>query len=173
MHYSANDVVNRVAIAVGKAGLLEEEGYLFRSYDHTLQNRHGNLKPRNPGYASTTSIVDVARATSAAPSFFREVYILNPGGQSSRYMDGGVLHNNPSQLAWNEVCEWQIGVSEAMPRLTSADAIGCFVSIGCGRTRWQIFGNEGEPAIATYRRMGGAPRKMITDPVCLQPGDEN
>ena len=174
-HYLLNktyDTCTSVAIGVRKRKVFDEEGYLFRSYDHIWnRNRHRD-RPRNPGPACQASIVDVSRATSAAPSFFKEVCIaenkLNPDARTgySRFMDGAVLHNNPSDLAWQEVCAWQIGVYDIEPRFTSpSNAIGCFVSIGCGRTQWQIFGNEGEQPLTKYRRMSGAPQKMITDTV--------
>ncbi|KAI9765320.1 MAG: hypothetical protein M1840_007519 [Geoglossum simile] len=154
-----------VAVATKHADSCPEP-HLFRSYDHERGDRHRGLAINNSGKACEASIVQVVRATSAAPGFFKVVKIANdkiqPGVQDercSRFMDGGVLYNNPSDLAWNEVCAWQIGVSGR----STGDAIGCFVSIGCGRSKWQIFGNKGEIPLLKYIRMIRAPRKMVID----------
>lgn len=48
--------------------------------------------------ASKCAIWQAARATSAAPSFFKEMYIENPC-LGVNYVDGGLGHNNPSQVA--------------------------------------------------------------------------
>src|SRR5437667_6244003 len=50
------------------------------------------------GYnANKCSIWQAARRTSAAPSFFRKMFVdvPAPGGW---YIDGGLRHNNPTQL---------------------------------------------------------------------------
>ena len=122
------------------------------------------------------SIVDVALATSAAPAIFKVVKIASekvppnvppaqdrPVPRYQRFMDGGVLANNPSDLAFNEVIAWQIAISDTSK--SAADAIGCFVSIGCGKRKWQIFGNPGEISLLKYLRMRAAPKSMVTDTV--------
>jgi hypothetical protein len=126
--------------------------------------------------ASEVSIVDVALATSAAPAIFKVVKIPSekvppnapqaqdrPGPRYQRFMDGGVLANNPSDFALNEVIAWQIAHPDRCK--STADAIGCFVSIGCGKSRWQIFGNPGEISLLKYLRMRAAPKDMVTDTV--------
>jgi hypothetical protein len=72
---------------------------LFRSY-------------RIPGNsASNCAIWQAARATSAAPTFFKAMEIQdpdddNPGeGPQITYVDGGLGHNNPAQLARQEARE--------------------------------------------------------------------
>jgi len=149
------------------------EPYLFRSYDHILSPIHVelHLDIDNPGVASEVSIVDVALATSAAPAIFKVVKIpsekvlpnVPPVPPHQRFMDGGILANNPSDFAINEVTAWQM--ADPNRCRSTADAIGCFVSIGCGKSKWQIFGNPGEISVLKYLRMRAAPKDIITDTV--------
>lgn len=78
---------------------------LMRTYD--------NL-PSFEAFPST--IWQVARATSAAPTFFMPVVI-----NGVQYADGGVGYNNPAELALDEA-----------DKIWPGRPIGCFVSIGTG-----------------------------------------
>lgn len=49
--------------------------------------------------ATTCTIVEAIRATSAAPTYFKSKTFGTP---PTKYQDGGMGHNNPSQLAANE-----------------------------------------------------------------------
>ena len=51
--------------------------------------------------SSRCAIWQAARATSAAPSFFKEMYIDNPL-PGINYVDGGLGHNNPAEVALEE-----------------------------------------------------------------------
>lgn len=62
-------------------------------------------------------IWEAARATSAAPTFFRRIEI----GRRQPFIDGGLGRNNPSLL-----------VLEEAKKLFGARQIGCLVSIGTG-----------------------------------------
>jgi predicted acylesterase/phospholipase RssA len=84
---------------------------VFRSYSGE------GLRP------SKCAIWQAARATSAAPSFFKEMYIDTPR-PGVNYVDGGLGHNNPSQLALNEA-----------GRIWPECKHFCIVSIGTGRQR--------------------------------------
>lgn len=84
---------------------------LFRSY---------GCEGFNP---NKCAIWQAARCTSAAPSFFRSMFVdvPAPGGW---YVDGGLCHNNPSQLTLDEARRiWPI-----IKRF-------CLVSIGTGRQK--------------------------------------
>ena len=84
---------------------------LFRSY-------------RCEGYnANKCPIWQAARCTSAAPSFFKSMFVdvPAPGGW---YIDGGLRHNNPSQLALDEA-----------HRIWPTVKRFCLVSIGTGRQK--------------------------------------
>ncbi|XP_006461642.1 hypothetical protein AGABI2DRAFT_151295 [Agaricus bisporus var. bisporus H97] len=78
---------------------------LFRTYQSS--ETHSNCK-----------IWEAARATSAAPTFFKRVII----GRDQPFIDGGLGRNNPSQV-----------VLEEANVLFGARQIGCLVSIGTGQ----------------------------------------
>ena len=84
---------------------------LFRSYTCEGYN------------ANKCAIWQAARCTSAAPSFFKSMFIdvPAPGGW---YIDGGLRHNNPSQLARDEA-----------HRIWPTVKRFCLVSIGTGRQK--------------------------------------
>ncbi|KAF7763958.1 hypothetical protein Agabi119p4_8495 [Agaricus bisporus var. burnettii] len=78
---------------------------LFRTY----QSRETHLDCK---------IWEAARATSAAPTFFKRIII----GRDQPFIDGGLGRNNPSQV-----------VLEEANALFGARQIGCLVSIGTGQ----------------------------------------
>ncbi|KAF7761692.1 hypothetical protein Agabi119p4_9684 [Agaricus bisporus var. burnettii] len=78
---------------------------LFRTYQSS--ETHSNCK-----------IWEAARATSAAPTFFKRVII----GRDQPFIDGGLGRNNPSQVVLAEA-----------NALFGARQIGCLVSIGTGQ----------------------------------------
>lgn len=85
--------------------------YLFRSY---------KCPGSNP---DKCAIWEAGRATSAAPTFFKPMFIPIPS-PGFYYVDGGVLNNNPSQIALDEAGKIWPDVSHF-----------CLVSIGAGRQR--------------------------------------
>jgi hypothetical protein len=92
-----------------------ERVYLFRTYSQD------NPLAKNPGPAHTHKVWEVARATSAAPTFFQPIRLNNKD-----YSDGGVGNNNPAQLMLDEV------IYKAGEESLSA-ALGVLVSIGAGQ----------------------------------------
>ncbi|XP_006463724.1 hypothetical protein AGABI2DRAFT_225647, partial [Agaricus bisporus var. bisporus H97] len=78
---------------------------LFRTYQSN--ETHSNCK-----------IWEAARATSAAPTFFKRIII----GRDQPFIDGGLGRNNPSQVVLAEA-----------NALFGARQIGCLVSIGTGQ----------------------------------------
>ncbi|KAG8668259.1 hypothetical protein FPOAC1_007637 [Fusarium poae] len=92
--------------------------FVWRSYDHHLSSTSTNSKswtPPNTGPAHTTAIWVVARATTAAPVYFESIKIGR-----LKFLDGGMVANNPSLTVLREVRRLHNGV----PAL--------FVSIGTG-----------------------------------------
>jgi len=75
------------------------------------------------------TIVEAARATSAAPTFFDPVRINN--GATLR--DGGMLNNNPIEELVNEV---------TTQREFQDKEISCIVSIGTGMLKQNILGDS-------------------------------
>jgi predicted acylesterase/phospholipase RssA len=78
---------------------------LFRTYQS--RETHSDCK-----------IWEAARATSAAPTFFKRIEI----GRKQPFIDGGLGRNNPSQVVLDEA-----------KALFGARQIGCLVSIGTGQ----------------------------------------
>jgi len=84
---------------------------LFRSYQCRGYN------------ANKCYIWQAARATSAAPTFFKPIHIdIPPPGDT--YVDGGLTYNNPAELAVAET-------TRLWPQRTKI----CLVSIGTGRLK--------------------------------------
>ena len=69
---------------------------------------------------SGCKIWEAARATSAAPTFFKRIEI----GSEQPFIDGGLGHNNPSCVLLDEA-----------KRVFGARQIGCLVSIGTGQAK--------------------------------------
>ena len=74
--------------------------YLFRTYAnlHKSDDLEARQFDRNPGQAHDIPIWQVARATSAAPTYFKPVVI-----DGLEYIDGGFGANNPCAEIYDEV----------------------------------------------------------------------
>ena len=98
----------------------QDSPWLFRSYDH-IPSKDGLLgEPLNKGFASDDlKVWEVARATTAAPTYFPVMYI----GQDA-FMDGGVGANNPTTLAMTN--------ARQITR-TREHKVSILVSIGTGK----------------------------------------
>ena len=96
--------------------------FLFRSYD---QPRPPNPSieglERSPGKSHTFAIWQVARATSAAPSYFKPVRL-----NDNQYYDAAVDLNNPS---------WEVVKEVRLLAGGSFDAIDVLLSVGGGNAR--------------------------------------
>jgi hypothetical protein len=84
---------------------------LFRSYQCSGYN------------ADKCTIWEAGRATSARPTFFKPIKIAIPP-PGATFIDGGLTHNNPAELA----------LSEAQ-RIWSTVKRFCLVSVGAGRSK--------------------------------------
>lgn len=73
--------------------------------------------------ADRCAIWEAGRATSAAPTFFKSIRIRTPP-PGRIFVDGGLMHNNPSELALQEV-------KRVWPSVTKY----CLVSVGTGRQK--------------------------------------
>lgn len=95
--------------------------YIFRTYNHHKAQTQEYVF--NAGEADKVSIVDVARATTAAPTYFMPKVI-----NGHKYLDGGfgTNANNPSQIAYNEVL---------LMHGNNPEAVALVVSIGTGKLR--------------------------------------
>lgn len=93
--------------------------FLFRSYDRKMS--YSTPFFRNPGDPNTFAIWEVARATSAAPSYLKSVRLFQ-----ARYYDAAVNLNNPSWEVLNEV---------NLLADKSQDPIDLLLSIGGGNAK--------------------------------------
>lgn len=99
--------------------------FLFRSYDHIKTPDSSNIPlERNPSDPHAFDIWQVARATSAAPSFFKSISLFD-----DRYYDAAEDINNPSLEVVNEVSLISGG---------SHDAIDVLLSVGGGNAQGNI-----------------------------------
>lgn len=100
--------------------------FLFRSYDRKTSYTSRTPFQRNPGDPNAFAIWQVARATSAAPSYFKPLNMFE-----ARYYDAATNLNNPS---------WEV-VREVLLAEESYDAIDLLLSIGGGNAK----GNNPRP----------------------------
>ncbi len=75
---------------------------LITSYEITARNAYffNSAEAKDPLY--NFKVKDVARATSAAPTYFEPACIKSVAGQSFSLVDGGVFANNPALCAYAE-----------------------------------------------------------------------
>jgi patatin-like phospholipase/acyl hydrolase len=91
---------------------------------------------------------DIARSTSAAPTFFAPKIISNSDNPEVAFVDGGVFANNPSILAYSEAKEvWKNDArtdhtfskgSEAVVTPDDKDLPFYMLSLGCGATKSSV-----------------------------------
>lgn len=109
-----------------------EKTMLLRTYNHwprpgPLQDQE--LNPREL-LSSQLDIATACSCTTAAPMYFRKIW-----QHGRRYIDGGVVANNPAVYAWNEATQMA-----HVPRLAKSDWQPSIfpqglVSIGTGRKK--------------------------------------
>lgn len=107
------------------------ESILFRNY--TLSEQAGaapvSTKARLADF-SDISIMDAAKATSAAPTYLPEVKLTREVDAQDtvfRFWDGGLLNNNPVHQVWDN----RYDLDES-PKQNQTPVTTCVVSIGCG-----------------------------------------
>lgn len=111
--------------------------YHFRTYQIPIQrskNKGQQATVGTYGDAATLPIWQIARATSAAPTYFRPIKIRRgnlPGFVT--FKDGGFGSNNPSEEAYNDVVHKHGGTSKNM---------GPFISIGTGIPAIELFSKK-------------------------------
>jgi len=108
-----------------------ESPYLFRTY-RTEAPPPPKKNQRRYGEPSALPIFQVARATSAAPNYFRPITIETENGKEKvRFKDGGFGSNNPSEQIYRDVVH-----------VNSTQNVGPFVSIGAGTTPMHRFSRQ-------------------------------
>ncbi|KAI4214394.1 MAG: hypothetical protein LQ351_003147 [Letrouitia transgressa] len=113
--------------------------FLFRSYEHSAQTHsRPDVFERNPFDTTEFDIWQVARATSAAPSYFKSTKLFQ-----YRYFDAAVNMNNPS---------WEV-LNEVNTHNKLEGSIDLLLSIGAGNA----YGNT------TKSKSAGALQKVLND----------
>lgn len=108
---------------------------LITSYDIT--SRHAKLFTSNTAKNNPIEnfkVMDVARSTSAAPTYFEPAHIKSENGQVFTLIDGGVYANNPALCAYAEARKINFSISlndPDKPDLPSAKDM-LIMSIGTG-----------------------------------------
>jgi len=105
--------------------------YIFRTYKnlHHSADPDERLLDRNPGLAHDIPIWQVARATSAAPTYFKPMEI-----DGLEYLDGGFGANNPCAEIYDEVRQMNNN---------SNHCVSVVVSVGTGKNKNNRFGGSG------------------------------
>lgn len=97
--------------------------YLFRTYDNLHKSEDAELQiwDRNPAQAHDIPIWQVARATAAAPTYFKPIVI-----DGLEYLDGGMGANNPCLEAYDEVKKMNNNAKRC---------VRCILSVGTGKNK--------------------------------------
>lgn len=101
---------------------------IITSYDIKNGRPHFFKQHKSNNDIYNFKIKDVARSTSAAPTYFETAHVKNVLGTSYPLIDGGVFVNNPSLVAYSEVRSMTFENIEPSP---SAENM-MIVSIGTG-----------------------------------------
>jgi patatin-like phospholipase/acyl hydrolase len=101
---------------------------IISSYDIRNAKPHFFKQHKSNDKIYNFKLKDVARATSAAPTYFETARIKNEAGTPYPLIDGGVFVNNPSLVAYSEVRSMKF---EAIAHAPSAKDM-MIVSIGTG-----------------------------------------
>jgi patatin-like phospholipase/acyl hydrolase len=101
---------------------------IISSYDIRNGKPHFFKQHKSENEIYNFNVKDVARATSAAPTYFETARIKNDLGTPYPLIDGGVFVNNPSLVAYSEVRTINFNGFEHLP--SAKDMM--IVSIGTG-----------------------------------------
>lgn len=123
---------------------------LITSYELTARNAHffNSAEAGDPLY--NFRVRDIARATSAAPTYFEPALIYSQAGQSFSLVDGGVFANNPALCSYAEARKMKF--SELLKKTDKPDLPSAkdmlLISIGTGTVNnpyhYKDFKNAGE-----------------------------
>ena len=123
--------------------------FLFRTYDNLHKSEDAELQKwdRNPAQAHDIPIWQVARATAAAPTYFKPIII-----DGLEYLDGGFGANNPCLEAYDEVKKMNNNAKRC---------VQCILSVGTGKSEGvSRFKGDG---IHRYLNYWNFARKWATD----------
>lgn len=133
--YSAKALEQDLLSFFGEAMLSSfKKPCLITAYEMTARNAHffNSAEAKEPLY--NFKVRDIARATSAAPTYFEPALIYSAEGQGFSLIDGGVFANNPALCAYAEVRKMKFSAllkNKEKPDLPSAKDM-LLLSIGTG-----------------------------------------
>ncbi|KAM0794622.1 acyl transferase/acyl hydrolase/lysophospholipase [Usnea florida] len=148
------DVCKCIVLAYADSGETDY-AYPFRTYQTRRPLRRSRSQAHHGGIgtygdAPKLPIYKVARATSAAPTYFSPITIERGSAEGAiTFKDGGFGSNNPSLQAYNDVIEIHGGTKER--------SMGPFISIGTGVSPVERFSKKKGPfghiynAIANFK----------------------
>jgi len=105
---------------------------IITSYDIRNGKPHFFKQHKSSNDIFNFKVKDVARATSAAPTYFETARVKNISGSPFPLIDGGVFVNNPAMVAYSEARTMDFGEIE---KPAAKDMM--IVSIGTGSTSKQ------------------------------------
>lgn len=105
---------------------------IITSYDIRNGKPHFFKQHKSSNDIFNFKVKDVARATSAAPTYFETARVKNISGSPFPLIDGGVFVNNPAMVAYSEARTMSFGEIE---KPAAKDMM--IVSIGTGSTSKQ------------------------------------
>ncbi|RAL64837.1 hypothetical protein DID88_001433 [Monilinia fructigena] len=117
MYPSSQDRCRTIVLAI-RENSSSDAPYLFRTYEHK-KSACNYLEELNPGPAQPIPIWKVARATTAAPTYFKPIQL-----ERERFIDGGFggFSNNPTSRTFAEI-----------EQMHGKGAVTLTLSIGTGR----------------------------------------
>ena len=150
---SSHTDFSRIAIAWQKISVKGTRvPYLMRSYRHPKSRTSVSLE-RNPGVGNNHLIWQVARATSAAPLYFKAFNLEEEDGdEKSELIDGGFGANNPTEEAYRSVRQFYGN---------NAKAVSVLVSVGTGKNLEH--GHNPKGGYRLYLKYANAAAKWATD----------
>jgi patatin-like phospholipase/acyl hydrolase len=90
-----SDCLNEIDVLVPAYEIEQREAYFFKSWHAKGEPEDHRKKPAQRNFLAR----DVARATSAAPTYFEPARVKNSAGETFSFIDGGVFANNPAMSA--------------------------------------------------------------------------
>ncbi|KAK7112659.1 85/88 kDa calcium-independent phospholipase A2-like [Littorina saxatilis] len=144
--------------------------HIFRTYEQPFEEPHNDDEKvkRFPHFTPPKEqlVWEAARSTGAAPTYFRAY---------GRFMDGGLISNNPTCDMLTEIHEYNVGL-RMIGQADKVRPLGCVVSLGTGRIpvsevkNVDVFRPEG--ILDAYRAVSGALSlsKMLIDQASVSEG---
>ncbi|MCE7995240.1 MAG: patatin [Roseivirga sp.] len=130
--YSANAIESALGDNFGDTWLSElRKPCLVTSYDMQNRNAFFFRQQRASNEINDFKVKDVARATSAAPTYFETSLVVNKIGSPYPLVDGGVFANNPTMCAYSEARSMNFEGKAEQPGAKDM----MVVSIGTGSVR--------------------------------------